>query len=160
MIPRELFDFVESGISILVGTRNDRMFPDGCRAIGAQVEDEGRALIVFLADSTSASVRANLLDNRRIAIGFSRVSDHRSVQIKGRAVELRPADEADRKHIDRYRLELTEEWGMVGMPPKLTQRMAHWPCWRVLCQVESVFLQTPGPGAGDPLKVWKEEPRP
>lgn len=158
MIPPELFEFVESGISILVGTRDDRLFPDGCRAIGARVEDAGRALTVFLADATSASVRANIEDNGRIAVGFSRTSDHRSVQIKGQVVALRLAEDSDRAFIDSYRHNLEGEWCQVGVPPSIVQRMANWPCWAALCRVESVFLQTPGPGAGNPLTGWKERP--
>lgn len=160
MIPPELFDYLESGISVLVGTRNDRLFPDGCRAIGARVEDGGRGLTVFLPDATSAGVRANIADNRRIAVGFCRPRDHRSIQVKGTVVELREVDDADRAAIDRYRCELVEEWGWVGVPPHLTERTAHRPCWAARLRIESVFLQTPGPGAGAPLETGKEtEPK-
>lgn len=151
MIPPELFEYLESGISVLVGTRDDRLFPDGCRAIGARVEDEGRGLTVFLPEATSVGVRANLQDNRRIAVGFCRPRDHRSIQIKGTVIELRPAEEADRETIDRYRRELVEEWGWVGIPPHVTERTAHRPCWAARLRVESIYLQTPGPGAGAPL---------
>ena len=106
MIPPELFEFIESGVSVLVGTRDARLFPDGCRAIGARVEDNGAGLTVFLPDATSAGVRANLEDNRRIAIGFSRPADHRTIQIKGAVTRLHLADDRDRECIDRYRVNL------------------------------------------------------
>jgi hypothetical protein len=39
----------------------------------------------------------------------------------------------------------------IGMPPRLTLRQDSWPCHAVRLRIESVFLQTPGPGAGAPL---------
>ena len=100
---------------------------------------------------TSAGVRANLEDNRRIAIGFSRPADHRTIQIKGAVTRLHLADDRDRECIDRYRVNLDESWSMVGVPSRFTERAAHWPAWSAFVRVEGIFLQTPGPGAGAPL---------
>ena len=77
--------------------------------------------------------------------------DHRSYQIKGRLVDARAADEDDRKSIERYRSALAQHYGAVGMPPRLTYRIVRWPAHALRMAVESVFIQTPGPGAGVPL---------
>lgn len=153
MISPELQSFLESGVSLLIGTRDARMLPACMRAFGTRVEPGGTELTVFLPEATSATALANLRDNGRIAVAFSRIQDHYSLQLKGRAVELRPAALTERAVVQRYCSAFAESLAFVGMPPAMTLRMAHWPSHAVRVAVESVFVQTPGPGAGDPLRA-------
>ncbi len=136
---------------MLVATRDARLSPDATRAMGARVEKDGAELTVFLPSATSAEARANLSDNGRIAVCFSRAADHRSVQVKGRALEVREAGARERGAVERYLAALAEAWGFVGVPARATLRLAHWPCHAVRLRVEGLFVQTPGPGAGAPL---------
>jgi hypothetical protein len=148
VIPAELWDFCESGISTLLGTHSDRLVPDCGRALGARVGAGGSELTVFLPVATSEKSIANLRDNGRAAVCFARASDHRSLQVKGRVTDIREADEEDRERIVRYRNALAESWGAIGVPPRITLRLTHWPSYAVTIRVEAVFDQTPGPGAG------------
>jgi hypothetical protein len=152
VFPQDLVGFLESGVSVLVGTRDARLAPDATRAVGARLADDGGELMVFLPAATCATALANVGDNGRIAVCFSRAFDHRAVQVKGRAIEVRLAREQERALVDRYRAALAEELGHVGVPPRATLRWAHWPCHVVRLRVEGVFVQTPGPGAGAPLE--------
>ncbi len=158
MISAELKHFLESGISILVGTRDARLAPDCFRALGARVEEGGRELTVFAPDAVARASLANLRDNGRVAVCFTRPEDHRSIQLKGRVLELRPADEAERRLVDRYRSALAAILGEIGLPPRTTLRMNHWPCHAVRFEVEAVFVQTPGPGAGERLDATNGVP--
>ena len=151
MISKELAEFIQSGISVLIGTRDARRFPDCARAVGARVEANGEEITLFLPAATTAASVANLRENRRLAVCFGRAEDHRSVQVKGRVLEIRDADDADRERIDRYLGEFAGMLRFVGLPPRIISRMNHWPCHAVRYRVESVFDQTPGPGAGAPL---------
>jgi hypothetical protein len=151
MISSELASFLESGVSILVGTRDARLVPECTRALGARVEAGGAELTIFLPDAVSAGTVANLRQNGRLAVAFSRAQDHRSFQVKGRVVALAPADDQDRTAIERYRCAWASELSVVGLPPRITLRVAHWPAQAVRVRVESIFVQTPGPGAGAPL---------
>jgi hypothetical protein len=67
-------------------------------------------------------------------------------------LDVRPADERDRRAIERYRTALTQHFGTIGFPPEITRRIAHWPAHALRLRVEGVFIQTPGPGAGVPLE--------
>ncbi len=151
MIPAELVSFLESGLSMLVATRDARLSPDATRAVGARVEKGGAELTVFLPSATCAEALANLSDNGRIAVCFSRAADHRSVQVKGHALEVREAAAHERGRVEGYLGALAEAWGFVGLPASATLRLAHWPCHAVRFRVESLFVQTPGPDAGAPL---------
>jgi hypothetical protein len=143
--------FFESGISVLVGTRDARLVPDAVRAVGARVEAGGEELTVFLPAATAAVALANVRDNGRIAVTFARPSDHRSFQLKGRVLRVAEATGADRDVVDLYRCGLAKEMAVIGLPPRLTLRLAHWPAHAVRLRVEGVFAQTPGPGAGAEL---------
>lgn len=149
-IPPELVEFLESGIGVLVGSRDARLQPEVARAFGASIGAGGRELTVFLPVATSARTLANAHENGRLAVCFS-ATDHRSYQIKGRLADVRTADEEDRRAVERYRAALAQHYGHVGMPPLLTYRITHWPAHAVRLAVEAVFLQTPGPGAGGAL---------
>lgn len=153
MISPELQQYLESGISILVGSRDARMLPACMRAFGARVDAGGRELSVFLPDATNRATLANLRDNSRIAVCFSRPQDHRSLQLKGPVLQLRPAADGERGLVTRYCEALAATLAFVGLPPATTLRMAHWPCHAVRLAVEQVFVQTPGPSAGEPLRL-------
>ena len=147
----DLVSFVQSGVSLLIGSRDARLVPECMRGFGPRVEKGGTELTVFLPVATAVRVISNLHDNGRIAATLAHI-DHHSVQLKGKVVRIRPAQSLDREWIDRYRMALAENWGIIGCPPRLTMRFAHWPCHAVRFRVESVFDQTPGPRAGDVLQ--------
>lgn len=149
-ISPELAEFLQSGIGVLVGSRDTRMLPEVARAFGARVGAGGRELTVFLPVATAQRTLANARENGRLAVCFSAV-DHRSYQIKGRLKDVRAADEDERRSIERYRAGLAQHYGAVGMPPRLTYRISHWPAHAVCMEVEAIFVQTPGPGAGGAL---------
>jgi hypothetical protein len=39
----------------------------------------------------------------------------------------------------------------IGLPRRVTHRIAHWPAFAIEMTVEQIFDQTPGPKAGVPL---------
>lgn len=151
MIGADLIPLLQSGVSLIVGTRDSHLVPESARALGARVEDGGREITVFLPAATCGPSIANLADNGRIAVTFVRIGDHYAVQAKGRAVEVREATDDEHPLIDRYRSELIQALGFVGLPPRQTARFAHWPAHAVRFVVEALFEQTPGPGAGEAL---------
>jgi hypothetical protein len=156
VITTELASFLESGISVLVGTRDARLRPDCVRAAGILAHPSDTptgTLTVFLPAATAERALANLADNGRIAVTITRAIDHRSLQIKGGAVEIRPSSDAERLAIERYLELLSVDWGFVGVPRKATKSMNHWPSFTVRLTAETFFEQTPGPDAGTRLTL-------
>jgi hypothetical protein len=148
VIDSALAAFLQSGLSMVVGTRDADLRPEVARAVGLRVEADGAEATVFVPVSTGADTLANLEANGRIALTCSRPADHRTLQLKGGVLEIRAADERDRGDIERYRQDFAEVLGYVGVPPRLTGRVQAWPCHAVRFRVEALFQQTPGPGAG------------
>ncbi|HKX45324.1 MAG TPA: pyridoxamine 5'-phosphate oxidase family protein, partial [Planctomycetota bacterium] len=147
----ELAQFVQSGLSIQVGTRSASLLPEAVRAVGARVEEGGAEVTVFVPAATGARTVANARENGRIAVCFARIEDHKTIQLKGTVVAAEPARDADRELVDRYRGGIAKSLAFFGLPQRLTYRIAHWPAHALRFRVESVYVQTPGPGAGEPL---------
>lgn len=149
----ELVDFLESGVSILVGTRNAELRPHGMRAMGAIASSDRRRVTIFLPAATAALTVENVRDNGAVAVTFSRPSDHQSMQLKGRSVATREAAGDDRYVLERYRAAWFEQLHVCGVARSTSKRWAYWPAVAIEIEVDSLFQQTPGPGAGGALGV-------
>jgi hypothetical protein len=147
----ELVEFVESGLSMSIGTRDARHRPECVRVMGASVGADRATMSVYLNSLLAERTLANLADNGKIAAFLTRPVDHRAVQIKGTAIETRPGTEADRALQERYLAGFVEQLYCVMIPRAVSRRMRIWPTVVITFGVEELFMQTPGPGAGAPL---------
>jgi len=150
MLSEEIVEFVEGGVSLVVGTRDAGLRPDATRAAGLQVHPDRAHVTVHLPLATSDRALSNLRDNGAIAVVCSLPLTHRTFQLKGRVLGIRDADAEERKVVEPYRRHLAEELRAVGLPYRIAMQMTSWPCAAVDVEIESVFQQTPGPGAGAP----------
>jgi hypothetical protein len=148
VLTAELLEYMESGVSLLIGTRDAALRPASARGFGVAVEATSCTATVFLPVAGSAITLSNLRDNRQIALTFSRGFDHRSLQVKGRLIELSGTNEAQRLLQDRYFTRFSEGLIFIGHQEKLLRRIRYFPSYALRFQLESMFDQTPGPGAG------------
>jgi hypothetical protein len=147
-IPEHLVDFIESGVSLLVGTRDARLRPEMTRACGARVSEDRTRLTIFLPHVAGARALANLADNGRIAVGVQRPYDNNCYQLKGTKVDLHVATESERVVVERYVASFVEAMYTVGLPRAIIGRFDAWPASAVTFAVEDIFIQSPGPNAG------------
>jgi hypothetical protein len=151
LIPPEMVELFESGVSIMVGTRDAMKVPEATIAAGASVHPERDRLTLFLPTAGAERTLKNLQENGRIAVGFSSPLDHRTLQVKGSVVELRPAEEGEREVVSRYHAAYAEVLQFVGIPRGTLRRLNVWPAFAVTLVPTDLFQQTPGPNAGDRL---------
>ena len=154
-LSEETVEFIESGVSMLVGTRDAQLRPECLRGLGASVNADRTSLTVYVNELMSAGARANIEDNAQIAISFSRPIDHHSLQIKGVVTGVRKSTALDRKLTERYLTGFVEQLYWVGLPRSLTRRLRIAPALAITVIPHALFLQTPGPEAGRAL-----DPRP
>ncbi len=155
-----LVEFLESGVVLGCASRDARLVPRSVWPVGVRVEAGGDEVTVFLPVATAGDVVANLRDSRRIALVATSAADHRSVQLKGKVVEIREAVDDERSLIERYRACLGRTLEPLGVPKFFVLRIQHWPAHAVRFQVEQLFVQTPGPAAGQPLQGPLRPPEP
>ena len=151
MIPPALTGFLEQGLSIHIGTRNETLAPSGARAAAAVVEPDGEHLVVFIADVALARLLDDVRPHGQIAVGFGRPEDDRACQVKGIVVEVRPAAAEEREIVLAQWQGFMAQLEKIGIPRQVARGWAHWPAAAIRLKVTAVFEQTPGPLAGTPL---------
>jgi len=131
-----------------VGTRDKDRRPEVLRAVGVAVGPDRSTLTVYVPAELAARTLANLEDNGELAITFSQVIDHRTVQLKGKLVSLRRSRRNERALQERWLAAFAEQLHMVGFSRRLALRIRIWPSIALELEVRDLFAQTPGPGAG------------
>jgi hypothetical protein len=151
-IPRDVVELVEGGAAAWMGTCDGARVPEAARIMGARVHESRRALTAYLPAEQSGRTLQNLRECPELSIFFCVVFTFRAVQIKGALVRVREAEPHERAIQERYSKEWVEANAKVGMPPELIARMKYWPSMAIEMSVREMFVQTPGPGAGAPLR--------
>jgi hypothetical protein len=147
-LPEDLYELLRGPSIMFIATRNAALEPLSTIAHGLQVASDDREATVFLAAALSPAILANLRDNGQMAVTVVRPTDHRALQIKGAWLGERRTTEDDRAFLSRYREEMLQEMGLVGVPRSMWRRVAWWPCVALRMEVRESFVQTPGPSAG------------
>jgi hypothetical protein len=151
-MPKErLREAVEGGRSVFVGTSDADGVPSCCRGIAVTTKDDFETVTVYVPAATAQETMANLATTRRMAVCCSEPLSHRTIQIKGvtRGVKLAPP--GDEMMVRQRWQEFEEVLDAIGLPRRVTHRIAHWPAFAIEMSVEQIFEQTPGPKAGVPL---------
>lgn len=151
MIPKPVIDLLQTGVSIVVGTRDASLVPECTRAWGIRVNKDRQSVIIYLTDTIARKTLQNLGDNGQVAISCARPTDHMACQLKGRLRALRQAGPRDRAYRDRWAEDFRGELIAIGVPAHLFDALIRDPVLAVEIDVTEVFHQTPGPGAGEKL---------
>jgi hypothetical protein len=126
--------------------------PSCCRGLAVASADNLAHATVFVPMATSRDIIANVATTRRIAVVASHPIDHCSTQLKGTATTARLATDAElpivRANLDAFKQTLDG----IGLPHRVTERLAHWPAFAIDVRVDEIYEQTPGPRAGTRLR--------
>jgi len=139
---------LQTGVSVVVGTRDAALMPECTRAWGIRVADDRRRVTIFLTETVSRTTLANLRENGHVAVSCTRPTDHVACQLKGRVHAIRPAGAEERAHSRAWHRDFMGELLAIGVPPALCEAWITEPAVAVEIDVTDVFLQTPGPGTG------------
>ena len=150
----DVADFIQSGLSITVAARGERLVPSIARAVACRVDAARRQVTVLLFSDAAGPLLRDIASNGRVAVCFSQPSTDRTLQLKGLDAITVPASAQDlavaRQSLDRFCVELAQLGWNAELPEAL--------CWRAPANLlgirftpESAFDQTPGPGAGRAL---------
>ena len=150
-INAELKAFLESDVDIFVGSHDGHLRPSMIRAWGARVHENGSSVEFFLDMPGGAQTVANLRSNGRIAATFTYPVTMKTVQLKGRCIDIGDPHAGDWQWIARHRNGFAETVGYYGYPAHIVRNLWSMQVTRVRFTVEEAFNQTPGPGAGGKL---------
>jgi predicted pyridoxine 5'-phosphate oxidase superfamily flavin-nucleotide-binding protein len=148
-IPAHVIDLLQTGVSIVVGTRDASLVPECTRAWGIRVSKDGKSVTIFLTETMSRKTIQNLRENGQVAMSCARPTDHMACQLKGRLRAIRPAGVRDRECRNRWGQDFRGELMAIGVPAPLFDALIRDPALAIDIDVTEVFHQTPGPGAGE-----------
>ena len=150
MLDDELKGFLESDVAIVVGTCDADLVPELVRGFAARVVSDGKEVQLFVGKAASERTLANLRVNRRVSVSFCSPENYRTVQVKGWFRDVDDARSEDQAIIGRYQDAFVATVAKYGLSEVIRNIWGADPI-RLSFEPESVFDQTPGPGAGRPL---------
>jgi hypothetical protein len=156
-ISAELKTFLESGVSVVVGTRDADLVPEITRAWGLLVSKDRESISLCAPLATSRKTLDNLAHNGQMTVCCSLPTNYKTVQLKGRCIQKTDPSRADLAAVERHREAFGRMNELVGFPRQRSEMF-----WQsevqsspVLVRLrfvpEQIFDQTPGPDAGSPL---------
>lgn len=148
----EFAAFLESGLSIVVGVRDDALRPDGARAWALKVHEDRAHVTTYLLSKAAPALLEILRSHPEIAMAIDRPTDARACQVKGVFVASRRARVAERSEVERQVEGFLTHLEALGIPRALTGGWEFWPCVAIDLRITEIFEQTPGPGAGEPMR--------
>jgi hypothetical protein len=150
MIPGKIIRFLERANVSHAGTRDRNLVPHGHYVSGWSVGSDGRTLTVLIPEPVRAHLIESLEDNGQFSITIEEYPVHEAYQFKGRYVRHRPAGSEDVEIADRTRERfLTSVIPFFGEAEVIPVRaFVQRPSLAVDFEVQEIYVQTPGPGAG------------
>ena len=147
--------FIQSGVSVVVATRNADLVPDAVRGCGCRVSRDRRSVTVLVESLRIGSVVADIEANGLIAVVFSQPSTHRTIQLKGTDARVVRVSPRDRDLVEQHLTAWVDELTAIGYRPEFA-RAVHGDAPDAMVALvftpTAAFQQTPGPGAGDRLR--------
>jgi hypothetical protein len=141
-------EFLQQGLAIHIGTRNEQLQPNGARAVAVIVDEDRQHVVAYIPSVSAPRMLRDLEANGQGAIAVARPMDDRAAQVKGVLVDSWTASDAERPAIEAQWTACLGQLEAVGIPSMATVNWAVWPCVAVRLRVNAVFDQTPGPKAG------------
>jgi hypothetical protein len=142
---------LESGVAVVVGTRDAGSSPEITRGWGARVLPDNSSMEVFVSRSAGAATLRNLQDNGEIAVVFCLPTSYKTVQLKGHIAETGEPTQAHCEWVERHKNAFATEAESVGVPRSLISNLICDDLVRIRFVVQQAFEQTPGPSAGGSL---------
>lgn len=155
-LPEDIAAFIQSGLSITVAGRDDRLVPSLAKGAGCRVSEDGTQVTVLVFADAAEAVARDIAHNRLIAVVFSQPSTHRTLQLKGRDACSVPALPADVALVRRHLMLFAGEISQLGWDQRFVEQMLwHDPnqLMAIRFTPENAYVQTPGPGAGQALDL-------
>lgn len=151
-ISDDLARFLESGVAITVATRDGDLQPDGAWGWAVRVHDDREHVTLYLHENGASAMLRNLHEHPEIAIVLDHPSTHRACQVKGFYESSRKARKDESGFVKRQVEGFAADLEAIGIPREMTAAWNPWPCMAISLKVTSLFEQTPGPGAGEPMR--------
>lgn len=146
--------FVRRRVSMHVAALDSGCFPVAVSGLGCAVSADRRQITLYLPKNGSEALVEGVQLHRQLAVVFSQPGSHRTLQIKGRLLEVRAMRPDEAGHLAQYREGFVEELLPLGFSAEFCAAYlspGEGEVVALVCAPEQLFDQTPGPRAGQRL---------
>ncbi|HYS11757.1 MAG TPA: hypothetical protein VEN28_00485 [Burkholderiaceae bacterium] len=143
-------------ISSAVAGRDASNQPSVAKALAVRVRSDRGTVEVFVDTERSGELLRDLRAGYPIALVCSEPRSHRTIQVKGQRTDIEPLAPGDEQFVGAKVDALVAHIAQLGYAEDgLRAYFAFTPSalTRIIFAASAAFLQTPGPGAGAPLKT-------
>jgi len=143
-------------ISSAIASRDASNQPSVTKCLAVRVRGDPRTVEVFVDADRSVELLRDLRTGSPIALVCSEPMSHRTIQVKGERAEVGPPAPDDQKFVAAKVDAIIAHIAPLGYPDDgLRAYFSFTPdtLTRIVFAASAAFLQTPGPGAGAPLKT-------
>ncbi|HEU4779707.1 MAG TPA: hypothetical protein VFS58_07465 [Steroidobacteraceae bacterium] len=154
-LTQDIIDLLAAGVGHQVGGCANDGRPSLCRGLAAQLEPDGR-LVVILSAESGFEVLAAVRQNGRIALNLTLPENYKSISLLGRDAVVSHGGAEFRELVnDRYQ-KFRSQLDVHGIPPAYTEAWYVRPDDDLMAIRFTPFSarnQTPGPDAGSALAL-------
>lgn len=154
-LDEETVGFMMGGTSMHAASRDARNVPNLARPIACRVSPDRTRVTVFLLASHARAMLADFRANGQVALVVTMASTHRTLQLKGEDAAVEALREDDPGVIARHREAFARDLEKIGFARSLPAALLEGTRDDIVAvgfTIGAAFTQTPGPGAGAPLK--------
>ncbi|WP_295904335.1 hypothetical protein [uncultured Bdellovibrio sp.] len=149
----ELRQLIQTGVGMVMSTRNADMWPDLCEIVGLHLREEGKTMSVFVSQTQADHCLQNIKSNGAIAVSLSRPCTFEAAQIKGKVVGVRPMTDEEQNQSKAWAERFRKEIQLIGVTNEAAMGLKLQADTTLEVEVENIYLQTPGPRAGTKLEL-------
>ena len=154
-LDEETVAFMMGGTSMHAASCGADLVPNLSRPVACRVSEDRTRVTVFMLASHSGAMLADFRANGRIAVVITMPSTHRTIQLKGEDAAVEPLRDDDPVVIARHREAFARDLERIGFARSVPVTLLEGTRGDIIAvafTVSAAFTQTPGPGAGAPLK--------
>ena len=146
----------DDAISSAVAGRDATNQPSVAKALAVRAFADRQIVEIFVDAERSVGVLRDVRAGGPLAIVCSEPRSHRTIQVKGGRAQIEALAPGDEQFVSAKVDALVKHIGRLGYPDDaLRAYFAFTPgtLTKIVFSPSAAFLQTPGPGAGAPLKT-------
>ncbi|MDM4772523.1 hypothetical protein [Solimonas sp. SE-A11] len=148
--------FIQGPVSISLASRDVARRTTIARGLSCRVSEARDQISILVCGARAAALLAELRVDGWMAASYSLPATHETLQVKGRDARVEPAQPGDEALAAAHRAAFATQIAVAGFTVAFTEALLHHEpgqlCW-VRFTPAAVYMQTPGPRAGERLKA-------
>lgn len=154
VIGEDIAAFMRGPVTLVLGASNHDKLASAVYCKGCRVDPAQRTITVFFSRTQGLDVLDNLRVLPSVALVACRPTTLRTLQLKGNDARIEPLAAGDVARVAAYVEMIVAELAQVGDEPDWSRAAFSYEANDLVAVTftpASVFVQTPGPDAGDPI---------